>query len=237
MTPEVRAAAERLRRVQSGERGNRLSQLGRPFHVLTKSGTRRLWAVFQCECGVVCAASMSNVRGGATTSCGCYDRERRRKHGYADTRVYRVWRSMLSRCYGKHPGFSNYGGRGIVVCERWRTFENFLADMGEPPDGLSLDRINNDGNYEPGNCRWATQEEQHNNRRTTKRLTIDGETLSLMEWCKRPGSVSHTCAEGRLRRGWPAKLAVFAPHQRSNGRRPCQLLAGLGIEVKEGGAT
>jgi hypothetical protein len=80
--------------------------------------------------------------------------------------TYRSWRSMLSRClYKSQPGWANYGGRGISVCKHWRTFENFLADMGERPDGLTLDRIDPDGNYEPDNCRWATWTEQRRNRR------------------------------------------------------------------------
>jgi len=82
------------------------------------------------------------------------------------TKIYRIWAGMLRRCRNPNDAaFHDYGGRGIRITERWRKFENFYADMGEPPPGLSLDRINNDGNYEPSNCRWATQSEQVNNRR------------------------------------------------------------------------
>lgn len=92
------------------------------------------------------------------------------KHGKHRSRVYTAWRHMRGRCTrASHPDFDNYGGRGITVCERWLTFENFYADMGDPPSQLTLDRIDNDGNYEPGNCRWATRHEQRVNQRPAKR--------------------------------------------------------------------
>jgi hypothetical protein len=89
------------------------------------------------------------------------------KHGYHKTRIYSRWEGMIQRCTNPNAkGYSNYGGRGITVCERWRDFRNFLADMGEPPDKLTLERIDNDGNYCPENCRWDTYKQQHNNKRT-----------------------------------------------------------------------
>lgn len=91
-------------------------------------------------------------------------------HGKASSRTYRIWRGMQSRCFNpKVKEYRYYGARGIIVCDRWRDFRNFLADMGEIPSGLSIDRINNDGNYEPGNCKWSTAKEQANNRRSNKR--------------------------------------------------------------------
>ena len=105
-------------------------------------------------------------------------------HGYSHTNIYQVWTHMLYRCRNpRAKQYPDYGGRGITVCERWMLFENFLADMGERPKGLSLDRLNNDGNYEPGNCRWATNIQQMRNRRTTRFLEIDGEIKTLIEWC------------------------------------------------------
>jgi len=115
-----------------------------------------------------------NLRTGSAKSCGCLMRESRarraRTHGMVGTPIYYVWDAMIQRCTNpKHPSWANYGGRGITVCERWLKFENFLAGVGKRPrEGLSIDRKNNDGHYEPGNVRWATRTEQNNNRRPRK---------------------------------------------------------------------
>jgi hypothetical protein len=128
----------------------------------------------KCECGNEAIVGSNNLRKGRTLSCGCFNRERsteaNTRHGNATrrstTREYRIWASMLSRC--RNPGTNNYkyyGGRGISVCERWHTFDNFLADIGEIPHPLTIDRIDNEGNYEPGNVRLATPKEQAQNKR------------------------------------------------------------------------
>ena len=119
---------------------------------------------------------------------------------------------MVSRCHlPTFPGYSDYGGRGIIVCERWRCFMNFLADMGERPAETSIDRFpNGDGNYEPGNCRWATVDQQLENRCNTIRLTIDGVTKPFVEWQRDSGLARHVIYV-RLISGWPAKDAVFKP--------------------------
>jgi hypothetical protein len=127
-----------------------------------------------CDCGTERMLPTGTLRYGGTQSCGCLRRERalatNTMHGLRDRPVYRTWASMLQRCRNPNaPGYEYYGDRGITVCARWDpqqggSFSNFLADMGERPEGMSIDRIDNDGNYEPGNCRWATQAQQIANR-------------------------------------------------------------------------
>lgn len=128
----------------------------------------------RCDCGTELEVVASSLRRGTTVSCGCYRADRmaslKLAHGEnrkgAQTKVHKVWSGMRARCTNpKINGYHRYGGRGIKVCDRWDLYENFLADMGEPPTpDHQLDRINSDGNYEPGNCRWATLKEQANNR-------------------------------------------------------------------------
>ncbi|MFJ9029763.1 hypothetical protein ACIRQP_14765 [Streptomyces sp. NPDC102274] len=125
-----------------------------------------------CDCGQPHAVPLSEW--GKTRSCGCFRREetirRNTKHGYSGTSIYMTWGDMINRCTNAtHKRWADYGGRGITVCERWRKFENFLADMGDRPEGLTLDRIDNDGPYTTDNCRWATAVEQRHNRRDSRR--------------------------------------------------------------------
>jgi hypothetical protein len=131
----------------------------------------------RCDCGSEGFVRGDNLRRGGSTNCGCVGREklikRNTKHGLSNTRVYHCWENLLKRCLDPgHNSFPNYGGREppVTVCERWRSFENFYADVGDPPPGKSLDRYpDRNGNYEPGNWRWATGKEQALNRRPRKR--------------------------------------------------------------------
>ncbi len=126
-----------------------------------------------CECGNEIEVQSNNLQSGHTTSCGCHALACRTIHGMCGTTTYCSWDGMIQRCTNpKNMNYVRYGGRGIKVCDRWlNSFEDFYADMGDRPDGLTIDRINNDGDYEPGNCRWATPSEQNYNRRNT--LTFD----------------------------------------------------------------
>jgi hypothetical protein len=122
---------------------------------------------------------------------------------------------MKQRCFNPNaPDFDRYGGRGITVCERWRTsFSNFLTDMGERPEGMTLDRIDVDGDYTPENCRWATSSEQQRNTRVSINLTINGETRSIMEWAK-VAAVHVGVMRRRFHAGWPHEAVVFQPSRK-----------------------
>lgn len=132
-------------------------------------------------------------------------------HGMSGTRIYLVWRAMLNRCNNPNvESYRTHGARGITVCKRWHQFTNFYADMGDPPPGHSIDRINNNGNYEPGNCRWATPREQNLNSRMVKPLTYQGKTQSRSDW-GRQSAVSEANFRWRINNGWPMKLALTLP--------------------------
>lgn len=157
-----------------GKRFGRLSVVAEEGR--TKTGMVR-W-LCECDCGKTIVVRGTHLRQGLVSSCGCFRREasseRNKTHGKKNSRIYRTWRNMKTRCFNhNHEHYKDYGGRGITVCKEWQnSFEAFLEyvsnlpHFGEP--GYSLDRINNDGNYEPGNVRWATAKEQRNNQRKRK---------------------------------------------------------------------
>jgi len=171
----------------------------------------------RCVCGVEKVLRSAVLRHGESTSCGCYRQEvrcRSKSHGCAHhanrSPEYSAWSSMVARCTNmKNPYFSNYGGRGIGVCRRWRkSFENFLADMGSRPSALhSLDRIDNSKGYGPANCRWATKREQQRNTRANRKVTLNGQRKCVSEWSAQNGLKVST-VYGRLARGWTMRRAL-----------------------------
>ncbi len=172
----------------------------------------------RCECEKEFPVEGSGLRDRVSPTRSCASC-RQTTHGHSNrnkfTLIYRRWGSMIQRCENPNDdSYENYGGRGISVCNRWFVFENFFADMGEiPGPKFTIDRINNDGNYEPSNCRWATRKQQNRNRRSNRFLTVDGQTKTLIEWSEISG-LSHSSILGRLEKGMSHKDAVFTPRSR-----------------------
>lgn len=165
-----------------------------------------LWKC-RCECGKETIVLANVISRGNVKSCGCLHIESLKNKSYAPSKVrtisYRRWGYMMKRCYDKGAAdFKNYGAKGIVVCEQWHDPLIFIKDMGDPPDNsYTLDRINPFGNYEPSNCRWATQKVQQNNRTNNCRAILNGENLTSTQWDERLGLKSGT-VRSRLRGGW-----------------------------------
>jgi len=158
-------------------------------------GVKTYWAC-ECECGQIVSIRANSLKTGNTLSCGCYKKERDGRnigHKRNNLKDYYVWTSMKQRCNNsKCKAYKYYGGRGIRVCERWdKSFADFLSDMGKRPIGMSIERINNDGNYEPNNCRWATQVEQANNTRKNILFSYKGKMVSLSELAAISGISRH----------------------------------------------
>jgi len=170
----------------------------------TKGGKAK-WECI-CECGNTKVVSGENLRNGRTKSCGCYGAEVTSKqfktHGYTKTPTYGTWQAMRKRCTNPRDTYFNYyGGRGITVCDSWNTFANFLEDMGERPKGMTIDRINTNGNYCKDNCKWSTSEEQANNKSNNHNITIDNQTKTLTEW-SRIYNIDPKITWKRMNRGW-----------------------------------
>ncbi len=170
-------------------------------------GRNSYWTCI-CQCGNDTIKRGAHLTAGGSTSCGCYRRERCIIHNESKTKEYKTWHRMIRRCYNPTDiSFNAYASLGITVCERWlNSFDNFLSDMGRAPSPIySIDRINNNGNYEPSNCRWATQIEQANNTRKNIMISHDGKTLSMSQWC-RLLNISISVAHRRLKKNLPFEL-------------------------------
>lgn len=172
------------RQLLVGEKFNRLTV----FSEAPRKGKRHFNVI--CDCGNTSVVSITNIKNGHTKSCGCLSKEVLRKprtHGMSRTGEYKSYHKMLERCYSHNDiNYKNYGGRGIVVCNRWReSFENFFEDMGmKPTIKHSIEREDTDGNYEPSNCKWATKLEQNRNRRRHAWFEYEGVRLIREDWAK-----------------------------------------------------
>lgn len=192
-----------------GERFGRLVVIER-LRVTTSNRSIR-W-LCKCDCGRTTIATGYTIKAGNKLSCGCLisdsTRQRSTIHGYAGTQTHTTWVSMIKRCENpKDPGYTQYGGRGVKVCDRWHDFVNFLADMGERPNNLTIDRIDNDGNYEPGNCRWATAKEQGNNTSRNRHIRINGELVTVKQASEITG-VKYETILTRLNKGLSDEDAI-----------------------------
>lgn len=171
------------------------------------------WWKCICDCGSMPIVKYTNLSRGTTKSCGCLAKEltsiRATKHGMSNTPTYHSWMCMKRRCIDSSaPNYANYGGRGIKVCSRWLNFENFLEDMGVRPEGMTLDRIDNEGNYTPENCRWESAVNQHRNTRANVILTYNGKTQCLAAWADEFGIRRNTFHK-RIASGWSMHRALY----------------------------
>jgi len=168
-----------------------------------------------CQCGIEAIAGAGDLLRWKK-SCGCLQK----RHDMARTLIYQIWGAMIQRCCNpRSKAFLHYGGRGIQVCDRWREFESFFADMGHRPDGMSLDRIDNNGPYSPENCRWASRMEQASNKRSNRWITVNEERLTIAQAGRKFG-ISRSVAESRLRAGWTVEETFstpILPHGRRRG--------------------
>jgi len=171
----------------------------------------------RCECGVVKNVFYPTLnKNCGVLSCGCYRRDfmtekHTTQYGLSRTKEYRAWHGMIKRCYNKKYNlYHRYGGRGIIVCDRWlNSFELFLNDMGKcPPNKKSIDRKENDGNYEPNNCRWATDKEQSNNRSTNNNFEINGVVKNMQQWCDVYGADYKRVWQRVFDLGWDIEKAL-----------------------------
>lgn len=208
---------------------------GQKLGRLTVVGKKKVNGLFYWDCICDCGETTTVVAGALTRkhkptrSCGCIHRETIKanfgekhacfKHGhstgYKRSKALSVWSGMMRRCYKpKEKAYKNYGARGITVCDRWHKFENFLEDMGQPPEGLTIERIDNEKGYSPENCRWATPLDQVLNRRANLNFTINGKTKILSQWAEEHG-INYFSLYSRVKKlGWEIERAIETPFKK-----------------------
>ena len=182
---------------------------------LVRRDAKHAWWLCVCDCGVQKEVYQYALRKGSSQSCGCFGREqtilKKTTHGMAGTQKFRLWASIKGRCYNrKNPAYKHYGGRGIIMCERWKnSVEAFWNDMGPCPPGASIDRVDNNGPYSPENCRWATLREQSLNKRNTLKVTLNGRVVPLLDACSETG-LGYRTLMARVSAGW-SEDRLFIP--------------------------
>ena len=194
----------------TGQRFNRLLVIERT----DGSSKKHTYWKCRCDCGKETVVASQKLKNGRTKSCGCYSKDRATKHGKQNTRIYKIWRCMKSRCSNpRFTAYERYGGRGIKVCEEWRnSFEAFYewAMAHGYSNELTIDRIDNDGDYRPENCRWITMKEQSNNTSANHIIEYNGETHTISEWSDILHISKKTLAN-RIDRGWEVDRAFTEP--------------------------
>lgn len=196
-----------------GQRFNKLIAIERAGFREGKKCRKTLWRC-RCDCGNEAVVAQVDLIAGATKSCGCIIGKHKRTHGGTGTPEFRIWSSMHRRCNDPaHPSYADYGGRGIQVCQKWKDFAAFRDDMGpRPTPNHQIERVDNNEGYGPDNCVWATRIAQSNNRRSSRRLTLNGETLTMAQWERRqglkPGAIFR-----RLQQGWSPEDAITRPRR------------------------
>lgn len=212
-------------RVQPGQEFDRLTVQGCEFWIRRDRQARTRMAVVKCQCGTIKAVPVRSLIEGGSRSCGCLQKEivatllsaRTYEHGQSHGRLHSIWTHMLQRCGNpNNPAFKHYGGRGITVCAEWRKFVAFWdwSLKNGYGDTLSIDRIDNNQGYSPGNCRWVGMEVQSNNTRSNVPLTAFGETKNVKQWANDPRCVvSYAALRVRLGLGWQPEQAISEPKQ------------------------
>lgn len=201
----------------SGKRFGMLTVIKRANDRIQPSGQRKTMWECKCDCGRTVCVIGSNLKRGISSSCGCYGKQKRleanggKTHGLSNTRLYVIWTGMKQRCYNKNaPSYKWYGAKGVKVCNEWKSdflcFYSWAMKSGYA-SGLTIDRIDGNGDYEPLNCRWATNEEQHNNQSNNVYLESDGEEKTIAQWAKEKG-IKKSTLYMRLHHGWDVERAL-----------------------------
>jgi hypothetical protein len=189
--------------------------------IAKRKGTYRYVGVCRCACGTFPhLARIDGLKNGSVTSCGCAQLKAVTKHGIYNTRLYRTWQGMMARCYkSERSDYRNYGGRGILVCERWHDLNNFVKDMeGSYIQDTQIDRIDNDKGYSPENCRWVTASRNCSNQRRNVRISWNGKTQTLTDWA-RELNVPHALLRSRVQiNGWTIERAFTTPSMDAHTR-------------------